>query len=277
VGTGSFDRKFGAGLVRELPAEPAVYLFKDEEGTVLYAGKAKNVRRRMQGYRNAGRRKAQRKMVRLVRAASALEIRVQPSEREALLLENELIRTLRPRFNVDGAFSFLYPAIGTRADPHRALLCFTTRVDAFAPLGLRWHGSFRSRPRALEAFEDLVALLDFAGHREPVPRRPDVVRPRGSRLHGYRRIEPLVPAVDAFLRGESPHVLGELASVLVEKPAARRAAGEVEERLRRLAAFFASDAQKLREALHAAGRGDAFVRQEERDALFIAHRSRAAE
>ena len=78
MGTGSFDRKFGAGLVRELPAEPAVYLFKDEDGNVLYAGKAKNVRRRMQGYRNAGRRKAQRKMVRLVRAASALEIRVQP-------------------------------------------------------------------------------------------------------------------------------------------------------------------------------------------------------
>ena len=64
MGTGSFDRKFGAGLVRELPAEPAVYLFKDEDGTVLYAGKAKNVRRRMQGYRNAGRRKTQRKMVR---------------------------------------------------------------------------------------------------------------------------------------------------------------------------------------------------------------------
>jgi excinuclease ABC subunit C len=277
VGNGSFDRKFGAGLVRELPAEPAVYLFKDEDGTVLYAGKAKNVRRRMQGYRNAGRRKAQRKMLRLVRAASALEIRVQSSERDALLLENELIRTLRPRFNVDGAYSFLYPAIGTGADAHRALLCFTTRIDAFAPLGLRWHGCFRSRPRALEAFEDLVALLDFAGHREPVPRRADVVRPRGSRLAGYRRVDPLLPSLDAFLRGESPRLLAELATHLLEKPAARRAAAEVEERLRRLEAFFASDARKLREALQLAGRADAFVCQAERDALFIAHRSRGAE
>ena len=274
MGSGSFDRKFGAGLVRELPAAPAVYLFKDGDGNVLYAGKAKNVRKRIQGYRSAGRRKAHRKMSRLVRVASSLEIRVQGSERDALLLENELIRTLRPRFNVDGAFSFLYPAIGTGADERRALLCFTTHVDAFTPLDLRWHGSFRSRPRALAAFEDLVALLDFAGHREPVPRRADVARPRGSRLAGYRRIEPLVPALERFLRGESAELLAELAACLLERPAARRAAAEVEERLHRLAGFFAADARRLRHALDAAGRSGSFVAQEERDALFLAHADR---
>ena len=57
-----FDRKFGVNFLKELPQSPAVYLFKDETGEVLYTGKAKNVRRRLSDYRNASRRKAHRKM-----------------------------------------------------------------------------------------------------------------------------------------------------------------------------------------------------------------------
>jgi predicted GIY-YIG superfamily endonuclease len=276
VGILSFDRKFGMQLVRELPPQPAVYLFKDAAGTVLYAGKAKNIRRRLQGYRNATQRKAHRKMRRLVRAATALEIRIQASEREALLLENELIRTLRPRFNVDGAYSFLYPAIGTAVKGPVTLLCFTTRTDAFANLGLRWHGCFRSRPRTLAMFEDLVALLGYVGHREPFARLGERPRVRGSRLVAFRRIEPLVPSLDRLLGGESKTVLAGLAESLLEKPAARRSAAEVGEQLRHLDAFFETDARRLRETLRAAGRRDTFVRQEERDALFLTHRASSA-
>jgi predicted GIY-YIG superfamily endonuclease len=273
VGTASFDRKFGAELLRELPAAPGVYLFKDAAGTVLYTGKAKNLRRRLQGYRSAKRRKAHRKMLRVLREASALEIRVQASEREALLLENELIRTLRPRLNVDGAYSFLYPAIGTAVRGHLTLLCFTTRVDAYEAFALRWHGCFRSRPRTLAAFEDLVALLGFLGHREPTARLGEVPRVRGSLLVAFRRIERLVPSLDSLLGGESRGALAELTARLLEKPDAREAAAEVGEQLRRLDAFFASDARKLREALRAAKR-DGFVPQHERDALFLALRDR---
>jgi excinuclease ABC subunit C len=269
----SFDRKFGAQLVRELPTGPAVYLFKDADGAVLYAGKAKNIRRRLAGYRNASRRRAHRKMRKLMRAATAIEIRLQDSERDALLLENELIRTLRPRFNVDGAFSFLYPAIGTGLRGAHTLLCFTTQTQAFAHLGLRWHGSFRSRPRTLAAFEGLVVLLGFLGHREPIARLAGIPRVRGSRVAAFRRIEALAPALGGLFAGESDAVLGELARRLLDKPDARQVAAQVGEELRRLAAFFASDARKLREALRAAGRGEAFVGQAERDTLFIRHRS----
>jgi excinuclease ABC subunit C len=274
VGSASFDRKFGSELVRELPPAPAVYLFKDESGNVLYAGKAKNIRRRLQGYRNATARKGHRKMRRLVRAASALEVRLQASERDALLLENELIRTLRPRFNVDGAYSFLYPAIGVGVWEQRSFLCFTTRTAAFAELGLSWYGSFRSRPRTLAAFEALVGLLELLGHREPVSRLRGVPRIRGSRTVALRRIEPLVPPVGRLLSGESKAALQELATRLLEKPAARRVAAEVEERLRLLDAFFETDARRLREALRAAGRSGGFVGQDELDALFIAQRAR---
>jgi excinuclease ABC subunit C len=271
VGLKRFDRKFGAGLLGELPAAPAVYLFKDEDGTVLYAGKAKNVRRRLQSYRNATRRKVHRKMRELVREASSLEVRLQPTERDALLLENELIRRLRPPYNVEGAYAFLYPAIGTAVRHHQSFFCFTTRIGAYRGLDLRWHGTFRSRSRALEAFEALMALLELAGHREPASRLPDLPRVRGSRFVAFRRVEELVPSLERLLAGESQAALRELAVRLLERPAARSDASQVGEDLRCIEAFFHSDARKLREALRAAGRRGHFVRQEERDALFIAH------
>lgn len=265
-----FDRKFGEDWLRQLPAAPGVYLFKGQRGEVLYAGKAKDVRRRLQHYRNATRRKAHRKMRALVREASSLEVRLVPSEREALLLENELIRTLRPPFNVDGAFSFLYPAIGVGARGHQALLGLTTSPDAWRELGLRWHGSFRSRRRALDAFDALVGLLAFLAHPEPRSRLPRVPRPRGSRLVAFRRLDPdLLAGIGRLLAGESPAAVAELSLRLLEKAGARHEAEQVEADLRRVAAFYQSDLSKLRDALRAAGQSGGFVPQGERDALFL--------
>lgn len=271
MGVKRFDRKFGAQLLRELPEAPAVYLFKDERGQVLYAGKAVNIRRRLRSYRNATRRKAHRKMRELVREASVLEVRLQPDEREALLVENELVRTLRPPYNVDGTYTFLYPAIGAGVRGHQALFCFTTSPEAFAGLELRWYGAFRSRLRAREAFDALVDLLARIGHLEPRARLPVAPRLRGSRLVGMRRLGPdLLEPTGRFLAGESDELLRELAVRLVERPSARREAAQVQEDLLLLDAFYRSDLVKLRNALRAAGRDGSFVSQQERDALFIA-------
>jgi excinuclease ABC subunit C len=270
---GEFDRKFGADWLRELPAAPGVYLFRGQRGEVLYAGKAKDVRRRLQGYRNATRRKAHRKMRALVRAAQSLEVRLQPSEREALLVENELIRTLRPPYNVDGAFSFLYPAIGVGRRAHQALLAFTTNPDAWRELDLRWHGSFRSRRRARGAFDALVGLLEFLAHAEPRSRLPRVARHRGSRLVAFRQLDPaLLEGIGRLLAGESLAAVEELSLRLLEKASARREAERVEADLRRVAAFYRSDLAKLRDALRAAGRSGSYVPQGERDALFLSTR-----
>ncbi len=273
VGQKRFDRKFGAELLRELPEQPAVYLFKDEAGEVLYAGKAKNIRRRIQGYRNASRRKAHRKMRALVREAHSLEVRLQPSEREALLAENELIRTLRPRFNVDGAYAFLYPLIGVGTHERRLLLTFTTSPEVWETLGLRWYGCFRPRLRALDAFDALVDLLARIGHMEPRSRLPEHVRMRGSRLTAFRQLGRELPqAVCDFLVGASDELLEELAVRLLEKPSARSDAAQVQDDLRRLEDFYRCDVLALRDALRVAGRAGGFVPQHERDALFIAAR-----
>jgi excinuclease ABC subunit C len=272
VGSCLFDRKFGADGLRELPRAPGVYLFRDRAGRVLYVGKAKDLRRRLAGYRNASRRRAHRKMRSIVREAASLEVRAHASERQALLLENELIRALRPPFNVDGAFAFLYPAIGVGRDGGRVLLAFTSTPEAWSSLGVRWHGCFRSRARARAAFDALVALLCRVGHREPMSRLPDVALRRGARLEAIRRVPPeLAAAADTFLAGESTDLLALLSERLVESSRARREAAEVEAQLRRLDGFARRDVAALRLALQKTGRTGS-VPGGERDALFIAAR-----
>jgi excinuclease ABC subunit C len=258
--------------MRELPRGPGVYLFRDAEGQVLYVGKAKDLRRRLASYRNATRRRAHRKMRTLVRLAASLEVRPQESETQALLLENQLIRTLRPPHNVDGAYSFLYPALGVGCDDGRVLLAFTPTPEEWGCLDVRWHGCFRSRLRARAAFDALVALFARLGHQEPTSRLPDVRRRRGARLAAFRRLPPeLTAAADAFLSGDSMDLLAMLFDRLLESSAARREAADVAAALRTLDDFARHDVAPLRSALRMMGRSGC-VPGHERDALFIAAR-----
>lgn len=278
MGLNTFDRKFGADLVRKLPETPGVYLFKDEAGDVLYAGKAKNIRRRLASYRTVGRRKAQHKMRTLVREAHSIEVRLQRSERDALLVENELIRALRPRYNVDGAFDFLYASVGTAFSDGHLRLSFTTAPDEFSSLGLQWHGVFRSRARALDAFDALTSVFARVGHREPRAQLPDAPRLRGSRWAGFRRVpEAWLSPLRAFFDGESDAVLGLLFESLLERRDARRDASDVQASLRCLRAFYRRDISELRWARQLGGWQGDYVPSAARDALFIEARMRETE
>jgi excinuclease ABC subunit C len=80
------------------PAQPGVYRMIDARGDVLYVGKAKNVRNRVRAYaRPAG---LDTRIERMIAATRSLEFVVTRTETEALLLEANLIKRLRPRFNV---------------------------------------------------------------------------------------------------------------------------------------------------------------------------------
>ncbi|MFN3322212.1 MAG: excinuclease ABC subunit UvrC [Bryobacteraceae bacterium] len=81
----------------QLPARPGVYLYKDEGGTVLYVGKAKNLRSRVRSYFD---RLADAKTGSLIREARQIEYILVDNEKEALALENNLIKQWKPRFNV---------------------------------------------------------------------------------------------------------------------------------------------------------------------------------
>jgi excinuclease ABC subunit C len=103
----------GADLIRAevatLPQRPGVYRMVDAKGSVLYVGKAKNLRKRVVAYTRPERLGA--RMARVVAATRALEIVTTRTEAEALLLESNLIKRLKPRYNVllrdDKSFPFI--------------------------------------------------------------------------------------------------------------------------------------------------------------------------
>src|ERR1041384_2262771 len=83
----------------QLPTGPGVYLYKDEQGAVLYVGKAKNLRSRVRSYFNDDRL-ADSKTGTLIYEAREIDFIQVDNEKEALALENNLIKQWKPRYNI---------------------------------------------------------------------------------------------------------------------------------------------------------------------------------
>jgi excinuclease ABC subunit C len=88
----------GKAFAARLPTRPGVYLMKDDAGQPLYVGKARNLRKRVASYFDA-RPKIDRIMLMVARIRD-IEVSLTRTEGEALLLENEWIKSLKPRYNV---------------------------------------------------------------------------------------------------------------------------------------------------------------------------------
>ena len=85
--------------VAQLPTQPGVYLYKDGEGKILYVGKAKNLRSRVRSYFNEDRL-AEAKTGSLISEARDIDFIEVDNNKEALALENNLIKQYKPRFNI---------------------------------------------------------------------------------------------------------------------------------------------------------------------------------
>jgi len=85
--------------IRTIPTEPGVYLYKNAEGEVIYVGKAKNLRNRVASYFHEGRWE-DAKTGTLLREAVDVDYIVVANNKEALALENNLIKQRKPRFNI---------------------------------------------------------------------------------------------------------------------------------------------------------------------------------
>jgi predicted GIY-YIG superfamily endonuclease len=96
--------RLGRDFFRQLPESPGVYLMHDAAGLVLYVGKAKNLRKRLNSYRVANSDRMARRHLRLLRAVARIELQVCADEQAALMKEAELLRSLRPKFNRAGTW-----------------------------------------------------------------------------------------------------------------------------------------------------------------------------
>ncbi len=110
--------------IKNLPGKPGVYQYFDKEGTIIYVGKAKNLKKRVTSY-FTGDRKASGKVKMLVRRIIDLHVIVVDSETDALLLENNLIKKHQPKYNIQLKDDKTYPWICIKKEPFPRI--FSTR------------------------------------------------------------------------------------------------------------------------------------------------------
>jgi DNA polymerase III subunit epsilon len=126
---------------QDFAARPGVYLMKDANGQVIYVGKAKNLKNRLNSYYSQPLGYT-RKMDGLLQSVAQIETRVLGSELEALLVESQLIKELQPAYNVQLRNYELYPFI--KIDVQHAFPRVYASREVAAD-GARYFGPFRSR------------------------------------------------------------------------------------------------------------------------------------
>ncbi len=110
-------------LVRSLPEKPGVYRYYDAEGKILYVGKAKNLKKRVSSYFNKEPENGKLRV--LVKKIREIKFIVTETELDALLLENNLIKKLQPRYNIMLKDDKTYPWLCIKNEPFPRV--FSTR------------------------------------------------------------------------------------------------------------------------------------------------------
>lgn len=159
---------FGPGFLRQLPGTSGVYIMKDREGTVLYVGKSRNLKRRVSSYFTPHALR-QPKITRIHERLQSIEVQQTGNEVEALLLEMRLIKHFRPVINLQTEIHH------RRANRHegRNLLLFVADVESrkvriyFFRCGIfaGSHSVPLGRPPAKRLREKIRALFFAPGRR----------------------------------------------------------------------------------------------------------------
>jgi excinuclease ABC subunit C len=141
--------------IQTLPDGPGVYQYYDKEGKILYVGKAKNLKKRVSSYFNKIHDTAKTNV--LVKKIVTIKHIVVPTETDALLLENNLIKTLQPRYNVLLRDDKSYPWICIKKEPFSRIFATRRMVkdgsEYFGP-----YTSFKTVNTILDLIKELYPL-----------------------------------------------------------------------------------------------------------------------
>ncbi|OAB31382.1 Excinuclease ABC subunit C [Flavobacterium fryxellicola] len=141
--------------IQTLPDNPGVYQYYDKEGKILYVGKAKNLKKRVSSYFNKIHDTAKTNV--LVKKIVTIRHIVVPTETDALLLENNLIKTLQPRYNVLLRDDKSYPWLCIKKEPFSRIFATRRMVkdgsEYFGP-----YTSFKTVSTILELIKELYPL-----------------------------------------------------------------------------------------------------------------------
>lgn len=138
--------------LKTLPEKPGVYHYFDKNGTIIYVGKAKNLKKRVSSYFSKIHDQAKTNV--LVRKIVAIEYIVVDTEIDALLLENNLIKKYQPKYNIQLKDDKTYPWICIKKEPFPRV--FSTRK--YIKDGSQYFGPYPSG-RIMHTYLDLIREL----------------------------------------------------------------------------------------------------------------------
>src|SRR5579872_4622037 len=154
--------------LKKLPTKPGVYLFRDEQGSVLYVGKAKSLRPRVRSYFQA-RQAGDRAMIPQLRErVHDVEVIVTQSEVEALHLEQNLVKRHRPPFNVRLRDDKSFPYIAVTLEDEYPRVMFTRKRHR---RGVLYFGPYASAKKVRETLDVLNRVFRFRPCEGPKPGR----------------------------------------------------------------------------------------------------------
>lgn len=145
-----------------LPETPGVYMYYDSEGTVIYVGKAKNLKRRVSSYFNRTHDVLRTNL--LVRAIADMNSIVVPTEADALNLENSMIKEYKPRYNVLLKDDKSYPWICVTKEMYPRVFLTRQRLRD----GARYYGPYTNVGAARAVLDLVRELYPIRGCRVPV-------------------------------------------------------------------------------------------------------------
>ncbi len=246
-----------------LPDRPGCYIYRDAAGTVLYVGKALSLRSRVRSYFHAGRG-LEGKTLALVALIADVEWIVTDSEAEALILENDLIKRHRPKYNIRLRDDKQYPYLRCDVSAPWPRLEIVRRPAAD---GARYFGPF---PHSQAVWQTMQILRRVFPYRSCSDRR--LRQPHACLYHHIHRC--LAPCIAAVEAAEYRQMVGELVQFLEGRGEAvltrlqERMLGAAEDMRFEEAADFRDRIAALRSVLER--QGIQLAAGEERDVLAVA-------
>ena len=130
-----------------IPSQPGIYKYFDAAGTLIYVGKAKNIRKRVSSYFN--KTFTTYKTHELVQRIERIEFAIVNSEQDAFLLENTLIKRFQPRYNINLKDDKTYPFIVIKNEPFPRVFLTRQRTED----GSQYLGPYTSVKKVRELLE----------------------------------------------------------------------------------------------------------------------------
>jgi excinuclease ABC subunit C len=128
-------------ILERVPEKPGIYQYFDVEKTLLYVGKAKNLKRRVSSYFSKDHTDSPKTRI-LVRKIADIKYIIVENEEDALLLENNLIKEFKPRYNILLKDDKTYPSISIRKEPFPRIIITRNRIKD----GSTYFGPYSSVP-----------------------------------------------------------------------------------------------------------------------------------